>query len=132
MPDQLTFDDIPEEEPRRRRDQILERFVAFHSENPQVWELFRRFTFDVLRRGFTHYSANAIFQRIRWHVDIETTGSELKLNDHYHTWYARMFIAKNPDHTGFFELRKLTSADRPAYKTDMEVPPILPPETKRT
>jgi len=94
-------------------------FREFHEANPDVWRLFVRFTFDVIRRGFKHYSSKSIFERIRWHTDIETviqTGEikDFKLNNNYTAAYARLFGQTYPEHAGFFRLRKRTSKSRPA------------------
>ena len=105
-----------------RADQIEKRFVAFHRENPRVWELFQRFTQELIGAGFTHYSVDAVFQRIRWHVTIETRSPDgLKLNDHYRAYYSRLYHVAHPEHQGFFRERKRTSAERPASKQDVSV-----------
>ena len=33
------------------------------AENPRVWELFVKFTFELIQRGFTHHSAYAVMHR---------------------------------------------------------------------
>jgi hypothetical protein len=97
---------------------------AFHSEHPEVWDLFVRFTKEILRRGFKHYSVNAIFERIRWEVD--TVGRndqyEFKLNNNYRAFYARRFMRMYPQHDGFFRTRRQTSQED--YPTQMS--PLTP------
>jgi hypothetical protein len=111
-----------------RADQIFEAFKKFHAANPTVWELFSSFTFQSINRGRTRYSCDAVFERIRWHVDIDTQGQAVKLNNNFRAYYARMFEAKNPEHAGFFRNRKRTSTDSTAYAVDIQVwnsgPPI--------
>ena len=77
----------------------------FHTQNPQVYELFKQFTFQVIDAGFENYSVNAIFERIRWHTDIETRGSSFKLNNNHRAYYARLFHHDHPEHDGFFRTR---------------------------
>src|SRR5262245_28756509 len=90
-----------------RADQILKRFKKFFKANLNVWNLYVRFTFELINAGFSHYSSNAVFQRIRWHVNIETRSFDgLKLNDHYHCYYSRLFHAVYPQYDGFFRNRK--------------------------
>jgi len=109
-----------------RAEQIFRRFVEFHTANPAVWKLFQRFALQLAAAGRTRYSVDAVFHRIRWHVDIETNTSEaVKLNDHYTAYYARMFMVKYPQHQ-LFELRKRTSAQRPAYEHDIAVIDVGP------
>lgn len=81
-------------------------FSDFHTENPQVYELFKRFTFEVIRRGHQHYSADAVIHRIRWETGIKTTGDERKINNNHVARYARMFMEEHPEYRGFFRTRK--------------------------
>lgn len=115
------FDGCPDDyngdpKAKNRAEQILTAFLAFHQANPGVWNLFCRFTFDVINRGHSHYSSDAICHRIRWHTQIETQGELCKINDHYTAYYARMFAIKFPEHADFFENRKRPSLQTPARK----------------
>lgn len=86
---------------------IQERFDDFHRDNPHVYELFRQYAFEVIQAGRTRYSADAIFHRIRWHMNIETRSDEdFKLNDHFTALYARLFRQDHPEHAGLFETRR--------------------------
>lgn len=82
-----------------------ERFVAFDAANPDVFTLFRQFADEAKRAGRTRFSADAIIQRIRWFVNVETTGDEFKINDNFSAYYARKLIAEDASFRGFFELR---------------------------
>ena len=55
---------------KTRKDEMREQVTAFHEQHPEVWDLFVRFSFDVIKRGFSNYSVNAIFERIRWEKDM--------------------------------------------------------------
>jgi hypothetical protein len=90
-----------------------ERFERFHAENPRVFELFKKFAREVMQTGRRRFSADAVIQRIRWFVQVDTTGDEFKVNDNYSAYYARLLIRECPEFDGFFELRK-TSSDRQA------------------
>ena len=92
---------------RTRADQILDAFEKFHAKNPEVWKLFLRFSIQAHETGRLHYSSNAIFERIRWHIEIEIKGEEVKLNNNFRAHYARMFHLYRPDINGFFRNRKL-------------------------
>ena len=95
-----------------RADQIFERFKLFHFNNPIVWELFNKFAQELIANGFNRYSSDAIFHRIRWHMNVEIkTKSKVKLNDHYTAYYARLFTVAHPEHEGFFRNRKRKSED---------------------
>lgn len=80
-------------------------FERFHAENPRVYELFKRFTFQAIRRGFQHYSADGIGHQIRWHTGVITKGEEWKVNNNYISAYARMFEREHTEYQGFFRKR---------------------------
>src|SRR5262249_48363373 len=104
-----------------RQQQMFNRFKKFHAENPRVWKLFERFALELINtRKFEHYSSDAIVQRIRWHVALETREDapydEIKIGDHYRAYYARMFHVAHPEHAGFFRNKFLRSKNYPPYK----------------
>lgn len=95
-----------------------ERFELFHAANPHVYEMFRFFMKELLRRGHTRISPNFIVDRIRWEMMVPTVatpgcgwhvagGKPLKINDHFASRYARLVIAEHPAAAKIIELRKL-------------------------
>lgn len=103
---QHTFDELPDDDRS-----LVAKFRAFHAENPHVYELFKRFAFEVIARGHKRYSSRAVWYRLRWHVAFETTDPQFKLNDHHTPYYARLFMAQHPEHVGFFETRRVQGED---------------------
>jgi hypothetical protein len=100
------FRAVPDPEDRRSR--IQREFEQFHADNPRIYVLIVKYSREVLRVGRLRYSMDAIFERIRWHMYIETKATdEFKLNDHYTSRYARLVMAQEKDLKGFFELRTL-------------------------
>ena len=100
-----------------RADQMLDKFIKFHRENPRIWSLFQRFTSEMWSRGFRRYSARGIWHRIRWEVSFETREEgTLKMSNDHTPYYARMWLATHPQAGPFFKVKKLTSQDRPALK----------------
>jgi len=107
--------------PATRADQIFAAFKTFHLANPAVWTLFQRFTFDAINAGRENYSAYAIFERIRWHTEIDTRDQDgLKLNNNFRPYYSRMFHVAYPQHNGFFPTRKQTSVAKRAPGIDRQ------------
>jgi len=90
--------------------EIEQRFQQFHADNPQVYELFDRFTREVIRRGYKRFSSDAILHRIRWETSVVTTDRQFKINDHYTAYYARLWMQNNPQYDGFFSLRSIKEA----------------------
>lgn len=98
-----------------RRDQLLADVRAFHVEHPEVWEHFRAFTMELIRRGRTHYSADAVMHRVRWETDAGADargGESLKINNNHVAFYARRFNRMYPEYGEFFRTREQTSGER--------------------
>lgn len=93
-------------------DRIAIDFEAFNIENPRVYELFDRFTRELIRAGREHGSAGLIAERIRWETTIDFDRSKqppLKLNNNYWALYARLWESNNPQYKGFFHKRERRS-----------------------
>lgn len=83
-----------------------EAFERFHVANPQVYQLFRRFTLEAVNAGRKRFSARTVLHRIRWYTAVETADpSGFKVNDHWSPFYARMFIEDHPHLEGLFVTR---------------------------
>ena len=81
-------------------------FKKYDEENPQIWDEFKKYSFQAKARGFKNYSAKGIFEIIRWHT--ATEGNDMfKLNNNYHADYARKMIKEFKQFEGFFRLREL-------------------------
>ncbi len=78
-------------------------------ENPQipkdVVDKFDELTLSVISSGWKHYSAEAILNRIRWHMHVEVRNRDFKLNNNWKPFLARSFMSKYPQHKGFFWTR---------------------------
>ena len=90
---------------RASRTALEETFDRFDRESPNVWRLFKSFTFQAINAGHKHYSADAIVHRIRWHTSVETRGDDFKINSNHVAYYARKFAELFPEHAAFFRMR---------------------------
>ena len=98
-----------------RLDEMRSQVTEFHNNNPEVWKMFVGFTFEMIMSGRKHYSVNAVFERLRWEVDISRgPANTFKLNNNYPAFYARRFHRIYPEHAGFFRTRKQTSKEADA------------------
>ena len=86
---------------------IKRKWWCYHKRNPEVYELFKRYTFQLIRAGHNHYSAKGVFERIRWHSDVETAGEPFKISNNYTPYYARLFMTEFKRHDGFFRIKEL-------------------------
>ena len=80
-----------------------ENFEEFHKNNPEIYNLFVKFTNMATQRK-KYYSAKAIFHRIRWESMISGEG-DYKIDDGWISHYARKFMDDFPQHSGFFQTR---------------------------
>ena len=86
------------------------KFEQFHAANPLVYELVKKYTLDVIATGRDTFSMTSIFERIRWHTDIETKCErEFKLSNNHRAYYARYFMHLHPEHDGFFRTKETKS-----------------------
>lgn len=84
---------------------FLKRFKNWISENPDVYDEFKRNALQMRSIGRKKYSASNIVGKIRWDRDIRTTGDVFKINNDFSPLLARLLIYHEPSFDGFFELR---------------------------
>lgn len=89
---------------------LLNRFTDFDTKNPQVYELFVRFTFEAIKRGHKRLSAWMIANRIRWETTIVTANCEYKISNDYIAFYSRKFMKDYPQYNGFFKIKEMKRA----------------------
>jgi hypothetical protein len=87
---------------------LQNKFKEFDDANPQIWELFVKYTQEVISAGKKRYSSKAVFERIRWHTNIETQSDvEFKLSNNHTAYYARKYMEVFPEMEGFFKIKEL-------------------------
>ena len=79
-----------------RLEEMQKQFEAFHKNNPHIWEEFVKHTFQMIAKK-PKYSAKAIFEVIRWSKIITSDNT------------TDFKISNNPEHEGFFQIKKQTS-----------------------
>lgn len=101
------FDDL---ERTRADKELSENFWDFHSENMMVYIELRRLALKGVRAGRKRLGIKMLFEVLRWNRMIKTkdpAGDEFKLNNNYHSRYARLLMDRVPDLAGVFNLREL-------------------------
>lgn len=88
-----------------------ERFLAFHRDNPDVYQSLVDLARQAMRRGKTRVGMKMIWEVVRWDrfMLTEDSSSEFKLNNNYHSRYARLIMQQESDLVGIFEIRGLRS-----------------------
>lgn len=87
---------------------IVEKFREFHLQHENVLELFATYAKQTKQVGRSSFGIKAIAERVRWHVNIETIGTEgeeFKINNNFTSCYARLLMLRYPELNGMFELR---------------------------
>jgi hypothetical protein len=79
-------------------------FAQYHAKNPQIYEEFKRFTFELISAGHRRLGSKQIIERIRWESMITTDGI-YKVNNNYTVDYAYLFEHDYPGYAGIFAHR---------------------------
>ena len=77
----------------------------YDAEHSEIWTEFEKIALQLIGRGRLHYGAKAIFEVMRFNTAINA-GEIPRLNNNMTAYYSRKFVAKYPQHSGFFELRE--------------------------
>ena len=79
----------------------------WHKANPEVWQYFEKFSLEAIQRGRKKISHWLIINRIRWEVNIVTTGEDFKISNDYIAFYARLWIALYPQYKDLFTIKRM-------------------------
>ncbi len=91
-------------------DRIQREFLKFHRENPHVYFKLVELAHQAKRSGRKRYGMKSLYERLRWHYEIELKSSDdFKLNNNFTSRYSRLLAEREPDLAGFFETRVLGS-----------------------
>jgi hypothetical protein len=92
-------------------DDLDRAFWRFHRQNPHIYRLLVRYAKQAKAAGRSRLGIKEIFERVRWYVLVETRDpAGFKLNNNYHSRYARLIMLNEPGLAGLFETRKLKTA----------------------
>jgi hypothetical protein len=88
---------------------VKEDFEKFHEKNPHIADLYLRFAREMRASGRHYYGSNSIFERIRWHVNLELdSADEFAINSKYSSCYSRLITIMYPEEfKNFFSFRTL-------------------------
>lgn len=93
----------------------------WHQANPEIWEHFKRFSFEAVNAGRERFSHWMVLGRVRWYVNVETTGvitregERVKLSNEHFAFYARYWKTQYPQHASLFLTKRMLGepADSP-------------------
>ena len=94
------------------RDEGLDaRFREFHAKHPEVYEELTRLCFRWVSGSSSQWSIKGAFEVLRWErkiAGLPDPEEAWKLNNNYHSRYARLLMESEPAFAGLFELRRLS------------------------
>ena len=88
--------------PKIRPSKLTLDFLAFHRDNPQIYELCVKFA-SMVARNRSRFGSRAILERIRWETNVETNHKTLKIPNAYSAYYSRLFEIDHPRFDGIFQ-----------------------------
>lgn len=107
---EFPFDPDEQNEQNADEQTIQARFERFHAEHPEVYRELVKLARQAQRSGRKHYGIRTIWEVMRWNFSMRGDPfEEFKLNDHYHSRYARLIARQEPDLADLFEFRALHS-----------------------
>jgi len=81
------------------------QFPKYHTDNPQIYEAFKRVALQAIDKGYSHWGAKGVFEVIRWQTNVSAKDDIFKVNNSFTAYYARMFANEYPQHKDFFRKR---------------------------
>ena len=92
---------------------IQQQFEVFHNINPWVYTDLVQLARQAKATGRRTFGIKSLYEVVRWNRFIQTTDpndDSWKLNNNYHSRYARLIMDQEPDLKGFFNVRELKAA----------------------
>lgn len=87
-------------------EEMREKFLAFHTANPEFYRKFARLAVEMKATGRKHYSPEAICRVVCWQIDLLTNAKPFKISAAFIPIYARLLIFNKSEFDGFFLFRK--------------------------
>jgi hypothetical protein len=89
----------------RFKSSVIDQFREFHSENPAVYDEFKRLARMMKNSGRKKYSVDAIIHVIRWNFALRTTGHPFKISNNIRAIYGRLLAFDDPQFATFFNFK---------------------------
>ena len=87
--------------------ETAEAFMAYHLENPQIWNAFRMLALKKIDEGAKHLGAKDLMERIR-HEHEARAKVGFKCDNNFVSYYARIFGIKYKQWEHVFETRQVS------------------------
>jgi len=84
---------------------LYKRFLEYNQVNPEIYKMFKKFTFEVIKSGYQNCGSQMIIERLRWESMIVAKNDKFKINNDYAAFYSRRFMMEHPKYNNFFRIR---------------------------
>jgi hypothetical protein len=90
---------------RKKEVRHILKFLKYHRTQPEVYDYFKKFMFEMIESGSTKISGRLCFERVRWEMEVVKL-EDFKMNNDYVPAFNRLFICENPHYKDMVKLRK--------------------------
>ena len=87
-----------------------QQFEQYDKANPHVYETLLGLSMRAVRAGRKRLGIKQLFEVARWELSFTTNGDPFKLNNNFHSRYARKLMREVPELRGVFYVRELKRA----------------------
>lgn len=88
-----------------KQNPAIEKMYEYHYRNPELYDAFKRFTFEAIQSGFRNFGARMIIEKIRWETGVVARDSNFKIDNGIGAFYSRLFMAEFPHFREYFRTR---------------------------
>jgi hypothetical protein len=82
----------------------IENCIAYHKENPEIYDMYKRFCWQAIKSKRPYYSSEMIINRVRWETMVKAEKG-YKIANAMKPFYSRLFVLENPTYQNFFKFR---------------------------
>jgi hypothetical protein len=91
---------------------LTDRFLTFHDAHPEVYEALLSLALEAKQAGRDKASIKMMYEVVRWqrYIGGQPNEGDFRLNNDFHSRFARLLMLEHPELDGLFELRELHTA----------------------
>lgn len=84
--------------------------LEYMKENRHIWKAYQDYCLKIVAQGARRIGSKAVIELLRYNESGGdwTKYEDYKINNNYASYFARLFVAKFPEHKGLFLFRTIT------------------------
>lgn len=87
---------------RLPRNKNEKAWAKYHNKYPGAYELFDKYSRELLAKGIKQIGPHTIEERIRWFSLVEATSTSFRFTANFTAYYTRLWLERNTRHPTFF------------------------------